>query len=218
MIRLAFLFLFGFFLCGADSEPSMNTVITNSAATKKVDVVTDVLGTQRLATDASVTIAPQPLVDTYHQKFDLAISGNVECDVNASAGSPQNCRWTVPAGQTWYVQSLIMVMVDVGTFDENEFGALGALNNGCLVQINTKGTLVTLGNMRDNIDAFLMFAENTNNASDILGDSTFKGVFHFDPPVKVQASTNDFVQVVIRDNVTGLNRLRFKVKAWRVLP
>lgn len=174
----------------------------------------------RLKVDATVVISPQPNSDLVYAMHRVLNAGSDDLRPNGTLGSPVNCDWTVPSGETWYIESIHMFLQDNGTTSPTAFGSIaGGLTNGALLQIRTKGTLYTLATLNNNMHLQLTFKDSgliPPTAGLFESSDIYAGSMIFDKPVKVQQSTSDFVRWAVRDNTTGLDQFKIWVKAWRL--
>ena len=95
------------------------------------------------------------------------------------------------------------------------FGSSGTLTNGCLLEVQASGSLVTLTNVTLNED-FLSFPGglpflDRSGVQDVLAVSYSLG-----GAVKLIGGTSDFVRMTIRDNLTAVNFKLFQGTVYGV--
>lgn len=99
--------------------------------------------------------------------------------------------------------------------DGNSFGADPDLANGCLLEVNSGGSLVTLANVVRNED-FLSFPGglpflDRSGVQDILAVS-----YNLGGAVKLIAGTGDYVRMTIRDDINGTSYKLFEATVYGV--
>lgn len=164
---------------------------------------------------------PTPLVDVMYKSTKMLNGTAQSMNVNGSV-TPQDFSFTSAVGETWYLEEISLFMDDSGSNSPDEFGNLaqflvgtGALPNGLLIQIKSKGITQDFANAQDNADLALIFDSiwTPPSGTGFMNDINAV-VLHLrlKVPVKLQNSTSDFIKWTVRDNLTGLNFLRSRVK------
>lgn len=167
-----------------------------------------------------------PLNNTIHVPSYLTNGSSSSMTVDGSS-TPVEFTWSPPSSQTWYLQTIEMLLIDPGTMDAGDFGSIsGSLSNGVLVTIRSQGTLYTIVNLQTNADLSLLFGgggtgSNSGSIFDSAGflDSSdiFRGSKAFSSPIILQNSTSDFVKITIRDNLTSLSHFRASINKYRIV-
>jgi len=163
--------------------------------------------------------SPVPSQDLVYAVHRITTGGSDALNVNGSV-TPVNCNWTVPAGETWYVESISLYLQDNGTSAPTAFGSIaGGIANGLLIQIQSNGTSHNVATINNNIQLQLAFRAGPTIPPTTGFNETadaYIGELLFYNPVIVKNSTSDYVRVRVQDNLTGLDQLRVHVKAWRL--
>jgi hypothetical protein len=152
----------------------------------------------------------------------LKNAGSKLMNVNGTLAVPIKFTLAPTAGLTYFVESLSLFLVDIGTMDYGDFGSIaGALANGLLVSVKSKGTIYPICNIVDNIDLTLFF--KADPVTGVGGASTgflndgdyFVGTVDFNNPIIIQNSTADEIYAEVRDSLSALDHLRCVVKYKR---
>jgi len=121
-----------------------------------------------------------------------------------------------------YVASLSIVIADAGA-DLNQFGNIGVLSNGFELRWVTqdKGTVVIADSLTTNFEFIRLaggvpaFGTGTNafRANNVSGNSEgyipfldFREIFGIQWGLKLRKGTNDRLELVVKDNVTGVDQ------------
>ena len=122
------------------------------------------------------------------------------------------------AGQTMFIEELLVTVEDAGTFRAEHYGALGAaLTNGIHVRKrDASGTIVQLtcvdpvqGNAGWGIHAFDVDVKTWG-----AGNSLLLVRWRFPAPLRLDGDAGQYVAVVLNDDFSGLVDHRFKVQGW----
>lgn len=191
------------------SIDAKNPALGQALAAGSVPVVLTALQIAALAPPSNDIIVAHPY---------LSNAGSPVCSVNASLGTPTNFDWVVPASEEWFVDSIKVFLLDTGTTLPGNFGAISALTNGLMLQMKINGTVYTIDTIKSNFELALCFSNDKMippTSGFLESADGWMGEIKMSVPVKLRASTGDFVRVSIRDNLTSIDFLRFKVKAFR---
>lgn len=180
--------------------------------------VADVTGS---ALNVNASVSPVPVLNAAYTLHRVLRSGSDDLRASATLGSPINCDWTVPGGETWYVEAITFWMADAGTSVATAYGSIsGGLPNGCLLQVQSNGTLYTLATINNNMHLMLTFQDSgmiTPTAGFIETADVYTGTIRFNTPMKLTGGTGDFVRFKLQDNVSTLDQQKLWVKAWKVV-
>lgn len=143
--------------------------------------------------------------------------------VNGSS-TPVSFTYTVPGGQTWYVQNINLFMIDGGTMDPTDFGSIAGLTNGLLLEASVSGNLYTIGTYKNNVELATLFSSSSvGNSTTLFGTSGFLetsdiylGSKVFKPEITLNAG--DYIRVTVRDNLTSIDILNMSISRWRDVP
>lgn len=116
------------------------------------------------------------------------------------------------AGEVWYVQSVVVNLLDSGAMDYNKFGTLTVLTNGLIFEAIIDSTTSTICNVKDNMDLMGHFHDSPftmNSTAGFLSTSdVFMGQAIFEPAMVLTGDDGDSLQFRVRDNLTALDYLK----------
>ena len=162
----------------------------------------------RLKVDATVSASPVPSTNQVHFASALFNGSNDSMDVNGS-GTAQVFEYENTSGVNEYITHINLTITDGGSMDSSDFGAVGSLSNGLLIEFEISSTDYEYSNPTNNrqlIAAFTPSGHPGGKAEDWLDeDGQFNGDAILDPPVCL--ADGDKVKATVRDNLTGLNDL-----------
>jgi len=168
----------------------------------------------RVATNANVTFP-----EVIYIKTALLNGSSKACDVNGSV-TPVSFRFT-PSTYVFYLELLSLVIEDQGDFTPNLFGKLTALTNGVQINVKSKGQTFTISNLKDNADIYGTFIEDpaAQSFSALLqaNQNTYWASWSLQNRIVLDPAQGDYLEVLIRDNLKGLDTLNFYATVWRVL-
>lgn len=134
--------------------------------------------------------------------------GSKEMDVDGSGPPVSFTLEGLVPGQRYYLQEVSLYIEDSTNMESDEFGALVALTNGVLMRSGSgPGIEITL--LKDNQDIHHFFS--VWQQSPVLKDNDqqhFMVRERFDNPIII----TDEVEVLIQDDLTGLDFFRIAVK------
>lgn len=147
--------------------------------------------------------------------------GSTDMGVDGSL-SPQDFTFGPPAGQTWYVENLQVLVIDSGTTGPNDFGAINdGVNNGFQILQEIDSVEYELGNFQNNASLSLCFAQSSFASSTQNGwyDSRnfYQGVKDFNNMITLSGDDGDQLIARVRDNLTGLDNFIMVGRAYRIL-
>ena len=161
-----------------------------------------------------VTGSILPATDVSFSIKNLLNGSSKSMNVNGSV-TPVEFSYAPGAGKTEYLESLKFYLSDGGNPSEDLFGAITALTNGVKIEIRSKGTTKEYYNLKDNTDVVMGF-RNLPQVTNFMAEKNIYGFRDFDPPLILKNSNSDFVKVTVRDNLTGIQKMRMSVAIWEV--
>jgi hypothetical protein len=168
----------------------------------------------RASVNANVTFP-----ESVYEVDNLRNGSSAEMNVNGSV-TPASYRYT-PTGEVKYIECLSMQLEDNATFSLTDFGGIGgALANGVQINVRTKGQLFTITNLRDNCGVLDRFNEDQilERRSAGLGTvNLLRGTLQFRNRIVLDPAMSDYIEVLIRDNLSGLTLFRVAHKSWRLV-
>lgn len=140
-------------------------------------------------------------------------------------GSAVNVNFSfAPAAATvFFVESLTVYIEDVGTPDQIDFGNLATLANGLLIRNQINAVTYDINTIVDNMGLTTTFSNyglipsNAAGAGFLNHNDIFVGMLEFKNPIPLNGTNGDFIRVIVRDNLTAIDFLRIKYKAYRVV-
>lgn len=167
----------------------------------------------RLATNANVTFP-----EVIYSDVNLLNGSNLNANVNGATNNV-NFRFTPAANETWYIEDLTLIINDNANFPNNGFGGLASLSNGIQINVKTKNIVTTISTLKNNYDLFRTFKEEifSSVATGLLStDRIFKGTISFKNRIVIDGSLGDYIELKVRDNLTGLTGLYVNALIWRL--
>lgn len=152
----------------------------------------------------------------------LMNGSNASMNVDGSSVNVE-FEWAVPASETWYVDQMKLIIIDAGSTDKDDFGAIaGGITNGLLIEVKANGSVYTYANVKTNIEIAHHFdGDLVSQGEDGTGfldeDDLYLGIRTFNPPFTLTGSTGDFVKATVRDNLTALDELCISIDKWRTI-
>lgn len=170
----------------------------------------------RIAVNANITTP-----EAVYLLDPVKLNGTGSSDMNVDGTTNKVFRFLPPAGNIWYVESLTLSMEDNTNGETTtNFGALAVLTNGLQINLKTKGQTFTITNVVSNAELTARFPMDSilERRSIALGTIIyFKGTMPFTSRLVLDPNLGDYIEVVVRDNLTGLTFLKTLVKAWRLI-
>lgn len=169
----------------------------------------------RVATNANVTFP-----ETVYVKTALLNGSSKAANISGSVGTPVSFKYT-PATNVYYLEQLSLVIEDQGDFLPTNLGALAALTNGIQINVKSKGQVFTLGTIKDNADIYGLFTEAPASQSIAVllqsNRNSYWAGWRLQNRITLDPALGDYVEISVRDNLTGLNTLNFYASLWRTL-
>jgi len=122
-------------------------------------------------------------------------------------------------GQKWDIVRVIFTMTDATAMDDGKFGAMDKLTNGIVIR-KKNGTYKNIFNAKSNGD-FRLHSYDVEYISDTQGPSglfgfgsrrTFGGQSKNGVTIRLDADDNDEFQIIVQDDLTGLNSFKVVVQ------
>ena len=143
-----------------------------------------------------------------------------DMNVNGS-GTPQNFNYNA-ASSTKFIDSITVYLSDDADFTEVGVGGIAtSLTNGILLTYQSKGIAATLVNLQSNMDIISMFHYQVFSDVDtgILSTSRiYVATFKLEHRIALVPGNSDYFRATIRDNLSSLVRLRFRLRLWEPNP
>jgi hypothetical protein len=150
---------------------------------------------------------------------DLVSGGGSASMVVNGAVTPQLFTYSPPAGETWIVGKVKIMLCDNSNYGANTFGQVPALSNGLLLSFKSKGGAVqNLCNLKTNEDLLIAFGETimTNVDAAILGaNRILASGMSLRQRLVLNGDQGDYFRVTARDDLTGLTVLRVQLTLWK---
>lgn len=159
-----------------------------------------------------------PFNDSIYAKPYLFNGSSHDLNITASSGSPALFRFTPASGEIWYLESVLIFLIDTGTTDHMDFGAIVALTNGFELAIKSVGVVSALANIKTNKDLMTFFSEDIFSPQALAFGNTadmWMGNINFNPPIILRNSDSDYVEIKIQDDLINIEHMAARVKIWR---
>jgi len=144
----------------------------------------------------------------------LLNSGSKNMNVDGSS-TPVNFSFSPSSGKV-YVKEVSFFIADSGTTSPNKFGKVAALTNGVQLQIQSKGIIYNVANIKDNSDIINTFADDPLIPSASAGfldtNDAYSGNLIYDRSIVLDNATSDYIQFIIQDDVSGIDFLQANIK------
>ena len=111
------------------------------------------------------------------------------------------------------IELITLYISDTGNMSETAFGAItGGLTTGIKIKIQSAGVVYDLVTCKNNIDLILSFSDNKvvkqSAAGFMAKDDLFLGSLFTKKEIKLYVANNDYVEIIINDDLTGLDQMR----------
>ncbi len=162
-----------------------------------------------------------PDMDQPYELLYLENSGNKEMNVDGSSVN-KIYKQAVPTDTTWMLEGIHIFMLDPGLMSHNVFGSFGAaLTNGLSIVVKKKGSDFKIKDIMDNTDLYMSFPSNQNVGNSGTGfldeEDYFYGTLNFQNPLRLAQSDGDLVKIIIKDDLTAIQRLRATILVRKVI-
>lgn len=146
-------------------------------------------------------------------------TGNANANVSGTLGTPIDFQFIVPAGERWFMHTLVVSIRDNAAFVANGYGAVPVLANGVQL-IKKRNAAAPEENMtaQRNIicgGCWGLYTDDFYIKSAVTNDIMWGWTLHFPDPHEFTAGGRFIAR--IRDNLTGLTQHYFRVYMSKVL-
>lgn len=158
--------------------------------------------------------------DVIYQSPFLLNSGSEDMNVDGSV-TPLNFDFAPSLGETFFVKSLTFLILDTGTTDPGDFGAItGALTNGLQFLIRSSGTEYEITNLKTNADIEVSLIQGIGslpgNPAGWMNNLDWRsGKIEFNIPIRLDGDTSDYVRFKVRDDLTGIGQMCAAILIFR---
>ncbi len=167
------------------------------------------------AVDVGVSLTLNRPIDNDFEIGDDVTEIQITMNQLGSLASPISFRVTPPSSERWQITRIMNTMLDATAMDDGKFGGLDELGNGVVIRICNNGVFRTLTHWKSNADLKDDMYDVTYSTKPPAGTFhglssrwTFtKGQFVVD----LDGATDDYLEVLIQDDLTGL--VDFEIKA-----
>lgn len=132
----------------------------------------------------------------------------------ASMASPQSYKIGPQAGDVWHITRLLFTITHSTAGDLGLFGNIAALTNGVTLRANINGVFGTFTNWKTNSDIKddmydVEFDARSGGGGTFgtTGRGTFKNAGAI---VRLDGTTGDYLEVLVQDDITALDRFTIK--------
>jgi hypothetical protein len=153
-------------------------------------------------------------IDNSYDIGDNVISIDYDMNKSGSLASPISFKLPLLTNQRFQITRLIITMLDSTEMDDGKFGGISVLTNGVVVRTNINGVNRTLTHWQSNNDI-------RNDMYDVeylpkapAGQYALGGRWHLTRAefiADIDGKTGDYIEVLIQDDLTGLDS--FSIKA-----
>lgn len=162
-----------------------------------------------------------PDMDQPYELLYLEDSGNKEMNVDGSSVN-KVYKQAVPTNEIWMLEGIHIFMLDPGLMAHNVFGSLGSvLTNGLSIVVKKKESDFKIKDIMDNTDLYMAFPSNQNVGNSGTGfldeEDYFYGTLHFQNPLRLAQSDGDLVKMIVKDDLTAIQRLRATILIRKVI-
>ena len=145
--------------------------------------------------------------------------GSDDMNVNGSLGSPKEFITEALPGEDLLVKHLIFEAFDGGIKIDNFLGQNSALTNGILIEVKARDEVFQFLPITTTQELDSHFAFGNARSFELIvasGNDSVVARFGLDTPLILKAQgtypTNDYVKVLIRDNLSNIAKLRFLIE------
>lgn len=144
-------------------------------------------------------------------------------NVNGS-GTPVRFSFVPSSSEKWYLSEITIVLLDDGTMDPTDFGAISTLTNGITLMIQKNSISYEITRIHNNIELISSFFAGGNPTSAVTSGGAFGflntqdayiGRIIFENPILLNGSRSDSVYISINDNLTAIDYLIASAKLYR---
>lgn len=208
-------------MTGFGSYDGDDTVVKGDDGTTTGVKITATTDGSKKRLDVSTSMSPVPASRVMYRYVPLLNASSPLMTVNGTSGAPVNFSFTPAASETWYLERLIIMLVDPGDNIPTTYGALAALTNGTRILVRSNGTEYEIANLQNNAQLYMCFAEDGNKIVEnggLFDDvDSYQGALSFKVPIAIANSTSDYIRAAVRDNLTGLQYHSVGAVIWRTI-
>jgi len=171
-------------------------------------------GNNLLDNHFEVTAKPDTNEITLDMPIDIALDDTAvvkkvldSMNVNGSLASPQIFRLKPPEDEVWHITRLLFTMEDDVAMDDGKFGGLTALTNGVVFRRFNDGVYTTFANFKSNRKFMDSMYDVEYNPKAPAGTYGLRGRWTLTKAgvvIRLDGSTNDELQVLVQDDISGL--------------
>jgi hypothetical protein len=183
-----------------------------------------------LGPDTVYTFMHHPIVTavaagllTIDRPLDIAFTSGDDViqailDLSSTVGtlaSPISYKYWPITGVVEHVTRIIISMVHGSAADDSKFGDLTALTNGVVFRASVGGVIGTFTNWKTNSDIIqdMYDVVYTDKAGGGAFGTRAKGSFlEISVAVRLDSATDDYLEILVQDNLTALDSFKIKVQ------
>ena len=163
-----------------------------------------------------------PNYDVEYKMCNLEKTGSPDMTVDGSSVE-QVFSCTVSGNEMWYLESVVILVLDNGSMDYDKFGSTGsALINGCSFVVDKAGTDYIVRDIKTNTDILMAFPFSQNAGNNVTGflssNDYYSGSIVFKNNIRLCGADSDSVKVVIKDDLSGVDFFQASAVLWRPIP
>jgi len=176
-----------------------------------------------LSTTATTITLDTPL-DYAYTIGSLCTSSILDLTVNGSPASPLIYHIKPPSGVKWDIVRILFYIEDDSAMDDGKFGGISALTNGIVLR-SKNGTYLNIANVKTNGDfAQIAFDRDyvakppAGTGHSMIVRRTFGGQSKNGVVIRLDGDKDDELEVIVRDDLTGLSHFHVIVQGHVVQP
>lgn len=174
-----------------------------------------------LSTTATTITLDSPLDYAYTDSASLT-SSVLDLTVNGSPASPLVYHVKPTTGTQWDIVRILFYIEDDSAMDDGKFGGIAALTNGIVLR-SKNGTYLNIFNVKTNGDfAQQAFDRNyvakppAGTGHSMIVRRTFGGQSKNGVVIRLDGDSGDELELIIRDDLTGLSHFHIVVQGHLV--
>lgn len=137
---------------------------------------------------------------------------------NGSLVTPVSFTIQPPSDEVWHMRRLLLTLQDNTVMDTSKFGGGTVLTYGIVVRVDNNGVKYTITNWKSNAD----FMEDSYDVTfhDKAPAGNYGLAMRWSPDkvdayIRLDGATNDYLEVLIQDSLTGLVDCQIKVQGHK---
>lgn len=135
-------------------------------------------------------------------------------DVDGSV-TPVDFSYSPTSGKI-YIKQISFFIADNGITPPDKFGKITALTNGLVLEVQTKGNVYQICNIKDNADLVNIFSNEPlipgSNSGFLDNNDSYSGNLLFDMPIVLDTSMSDYIKFIVQDDLSGIDFLQANLK------